>query len=145
MTMRSLAIAPLLASMLAVAPLAGWAKLPPPTPEAIAKAEEAKAKAAEATRKEAELLLRYQDRVVANWAANAQARGVAFQPTPVTGPQVVLPAAGTVATADKTIPKPAEAAASPSVAIHANTQPAQAGGIARDAAGGAGKPIVVNK
>ena len=92
-----------------------------------------------------ELLLRYQDRAVANWAANAQARGVAFQPTPVTGPQVVLPAAGTVATADKTIPKPAEAAASPSVAIHANTQPAQAGGIARDAAGGAGKPVVVSK
>lgn len=143
--MRSIAVASIVASLLAAVPLAGWAKLPPPTPEALAKAEEAKAKAAEATRKEAELLLRYQDRVVANWAANAQARGIAFQPTPVAGPQAVLPAAGTVVTADKAIPKPAEAAASPSVAIHANTQPAQAGGVARDSAGGAGKPVVVNK
>ena len=40
------------------------AKLPPPTDEQKAKAEEAKAKAADAAKKEAELLGKYQDRAV---------------------------------------------------------------------------------
>lgn len=134
--MKPLLIAVALAAAI---PLAGWAKLPPPTPEAQAKAEQAKAKAAEAARHEAELLVRYQDRAVANWAANAKARGLPFDPVPVGGPQVVLPASGTVATADKSIPKPAEAAAT---SERANAQPAQAGGLPRDAAGGAGEPVV---
>ena len=137
-------IAPILASVLSALPLAGWAKLPPPTPEAQAKAEEAKAKLADAARKEAELIVRYQDRAVANWAANAKARGVPFEPTPMDGTKVVLPAAGTVVTADKTIPKATEAAAA-GTAKQVNTQPAQVGGIARDSAGGAGAPIVIKK
>lgn len=103
MPIRSL----LAAALLVAAPAAGWAKLPPPTPEAQAKAQEAKDKAAEAGKKEAELLLRYQDRAVENWAANARARGVAFHPAPVAGAQVSLPAGGTVATTDKTVPTPA--------------------------------------
>lgn len=133
----------LLAAVVLVAiPLPGQAKLPPPTPEAQAKSEEAKAKAAEASRKEAELLARYQDRAVANWAANAKARGVPFDPTPVGGPQAVLPAGGTVATTDKTVPTPAQAAATSS---RAGAQPAQTGGLPKDAEGGAGAPVVVRR
>ena len=48
----------LAAAVLFASPLSGYAKLPPPTPEAQAKSEDAKAKAAEASRKEAELLSR---------------------------------------------------------------------------------------
>lgn len=129
----------LVAATLAALPMAGWSKLPAPTPEAQAKADEAKAKAADAARQEAVLLERYQERTVANWAANAKARGIAVNPSPVAGPQVVLPASGTVVTADKTIPTPAQAAATSG---RANAQPAQAGGLPRDAAGGAGSPVV---
>ena len=41
----------------------GWAKLPPPSEEAKAKAEEAKAKAAETAKMDAEALGKYQDQV----------------------------------------------------------------------------------
>jgi hypothetical protein len=43
------------------------AKLPPPTDEQKAKAEEAKAKSADAAKKQAELLGKYQDRAVDNF------------------------------------------------------------------------------
>ena len=46
---------------------AAFAKLPPPTPEAAAKAAEAKAKAAEAAKKRAEQLGKAQDRAVENY------------------------------------------------------------------------------
>jgi hypothetical protein len=49
---------------------AAWAKLPPPSPEAAAKAAEAKQKADEAAKKDAELLARYQDKAVANYKRN---------------------------------------------------------------------------
>lgn len=132
----------LAAAMLLASPLAAYAKLPPPTPEAQAKSEEAKLKAAEASRKEAELLGRYQDRAAANWAENAKARGVPFEPTPVGGTKAVLPAGGTVATVDKTVPTPAQAAAT---STRANAQPAQAGGLPKDGEGGAGAPVVVRR
>lgn len=132
----------LVAAALVAVSMAGHAKLPPPTPEAQAKSEEAKAKAAEASRKEAELLSRYQDRAAANWAANAKARGVPFEPVPIAGPQAVLPAGGTVATTDKTVPTPAQAAAT---SAQANAQPAQTGGLPKDAEGGAGAPVVVRR
>jgi hypothetical protein len=47
-----------------------WAKLPPPSDEAKAKAAEAKAKADEAAKKDAEQLGKAQDRVVANYRKN---------------------------------------------------------------------------
>lgn len=124
-----------------VLPLASLAKLPAPPPDQQAKAEEAKAKADEVAKKEIELTLRYQDRAVANWAANARAQGKPFTPTPLaSNPPAQLPAGGTVATTDKVVPKPAEAAASPAAA-QAGAQPAQTLGIPQDSAGGAGAPI----
>ena len=59
MKIRILAVATLLA-LCSVA----WAKLPAPSDEAKAKAAEAKAKADENAKKDAELLAKYQDRVV---------------------------------------------------------------------------------
>ena len=47
-----------------------WAKLPPPSEEAKAKAAEAKAKADDAAKKEAERLGKVQDRTVANYKKN---------------------------------------------------------------------------
>lgn len=47
-----------------------WAKLPPPSEEAKAKAAEAKAKADEAAKKDAEQLGKAQDRTVANYKRN---------------------------------------------------------------------------
>jgi len=44
-----------------------WAKLPPPSEEAKAKAAEAKAKADDAAKKDAELLGKAQDRAVSNY------------------------------------------------------------------------------
>ncbi|HKW37929.1 MAG TPA: hypothetical protein VJO54_08985 [Burkholderiales bacterium] len=47
-----------------------WAKLPPPSEEAKAKAAEAKAKADDAAKKEAVLVGKAQDRAVANYRKN---------------------------------------------------------------------------
>ena len=47
-----------------------WAKLPPPSEEAKAKAAEAKAKADDAAKKDAELLGKAQDRAAANYKKN---------------------------------------------------------------------------
>jgi hypothetical protein len=47
-----------------------WAKLPPPSDDAKAKAAEAKAKADEAAKKDAEQLGKAQDRAVANYRKN---------------------------------------------------------------------------
>jgi hypothetical protein len=47
-----------------------WAKLPPPSVDAKAKAAEAKAKADEAAKKDAEQLGKAQDRAVANYRKN---------------------------------------------------------------------------
>jgi hypothetical protein len=47
-----------------------WAKLPPPSEEAKAKAAEAKAKADDAAKKDAEQLAKAQDRAAANYKKN---------------------------------------------------------------------------
>ncbi|HET7765415.1 MAG TPA: hypothetical protein VFK92_10040 [Burkholderiales bacterium] len=47
-----------------------WAKLPPPSEDAKAKAAEAKAKADEAAKKDAEQLAKAQDRAAANYRKN---------------------------------------------------------------------------
>lgn len=49
---------------------AAWAKLPPPAPEAAAKAAEAKQKADEAAKKDAALLAKAQDKTVADYKKN---------------------------------------------------------------------------
>lgn len=131
--MKSLIIAAVLAT-----PFVVCAKLPAPTPEQQAKAAEAKAKADEIAKQEAQLMLRYQDRAVANYAANARAQGKPFNPTPLDGKVVTLPAGGTVSTADKIIPKPAEAASGPD--SRAAAQPSQTLGVPQDKQGGAGAP-----
>ncbi|HET7200111.1 MAG TPA: hypothetical protein VFI80_04780 [Burkholderiales bacterium] len=47
-----------------------WAKLPPPSDEAKAKAAEAKAKADQAAKKESEYLAKAQDKAVTNYRKN---------------------------------------------------------------------------
>jgi len=54
---------------------AAWAKLPPPSPEAAAKAAEAKQKADEAAKKDAADLAKAQDRTVTNYKKNKAAGG----------------------------------------------------------------------
>lgn len=54
---------------------AAWAKLPPPSPEAAAKAAETKQKADEAAKKDAADLAKAQDRTVANYKKNKAAGG----------------------------------------------------------------------
>lgn len=74
------------ALLLALALLTGmpslaWAKLPPPTPEEQAKAEEAKAKAAEAAKKDAEALAKAMDRVAERYfKEHPQAKRPTAQP-----------------------------------------------------------------
>ncbi len=84
-----------------------WAKLPPPSEEAKAKAEEAKAKAAETAKVEAELLGKAQDRVATKYIADQKAKGIIVKPTPIAPP--APPAAAPA-------PAPAAAAAAPAAA-----------------------------
>lgn len=69
--MNTLLKSAVVAITLALAGGSAWAKLPPPSEEAKAKAEEAKAKAAEANKLAAEQLSAAQDRVAAAWKAKA--------------------------------------------------------------------------
>lgn len=84
-------IAPITASLL-LALLAGaaWSKLPPLSPEAQAKAEEAKAKAAHADKVAAYQLCEAMDRVAAGWFAAAKKAGRTVAP-PVSTPPCVDP------------------------------------------------------
>ena len=68
---------------LTVASAGAWAKLPPPSEEAKAKAEEAKAKAAETAKVEAELLGKAQDRVADAYIKEQKGKGVIVKPTPI--------------------------------------------------------------
>jgi hypothetical protein len=79
-----------------------WAKLPPPTDEQKAKAEETKVKAADAAKKDAELLGKAQDRVAQRYIEDQKAKGIIVTPTPIAVPAAAAttPAAG--AAADKT-------------------------------------------
>ena len=91
---------------LTVASAGAWAKLPPPSEEAKAKAEEAKLKAAETAKMEAELLGKSQDRVAERYIKEQKAKGITVKPTPIPPP----PAAPAVAAAPAA-PAPAAAPA----------------------------------
>lgn len=103
--MRKTIFAPLPALLAALCLAAGpvWAKLPPLSEEAQAKAAEAKAKAAEAAKKEAEDLGKAQDRVAERYIKEQKAKGVTVKPTPIAPPvaaaTAAAPAAAVVPTA----------------------------------------------
>lgn len=80
-----------------------WAKLPPPSDEAKAKAEEAKVVAAEKAKAEGEQLGKAQDRVAGTYIKNQRAKGIVVKPTPIPPP---APAAAPA-------PAPAAVAAAP--------------------------------
>jgi hypothetical protein len=71
---------------LSVVSAGAWAKLPPPSEEAQAKAEEAKLKAAETAKSEGEQLAKAQDAVAARYIKEQQAKGITVKPTPITPP-----------------------------------------------------------
>ena len=60
-----------------------FAKLPPPSEEAKAKADEAKTKAAEAAKKDGELLGKSQDRTAERYIKEQKAKGVIVKPTAI--------------------------------------------------------------
>lgn len=95
---------------------AAWAKLPPPSDEAKAKAAEAAAKTAHAAKVEAYQLCKAQDRVVAHYRKTSKAgkddKAVATPACADPGPFVYQPAAG------------APAAAAPAAAPAADKKPA---------------------
>jgi len=71
---------------LTVASAGAWAKLPPPSEEAKAKAEEAKVKAAETAKAEAEQLANAQNRVAEAFIRQQKAKGITVKPTPIVPP-----------------------------------------------------------
>ena len=71
---------------LTVASAGAWAKLPPPSEEAKAKAEEAKVKAAETAKAEAEQLANAQNRVAEAFIQQQKAKGITVKPTPIVPP-----------------------------------------------------------
>ena len=71
---------------LTVASAGAWAKLPPPSEEAKAKAEEAKAKTAETAKLEAEQLANAQNRVAEAFIRQQKAKGITVKPTPIAPP-----------------------------------------------------------
>ena len=85
-----------------------WAKLPPPSEEAKAKAEEAKAKAAEVAKKDGEDLGKSQDRVAEKYIKEQKAKGVVVKPTPVVAPPPPPVAAPAVAAAPAAPPAAAK-------------------------------------
>lgn len=93
---------------LTVASAGAWAKLPPPSEEAKAKAEEAKAKAAETAKLEAEQLANAQNRVAEAFIRQQKAKGITVKPTPIAPP--APPAAAVPATAAPVAAAPAAAA-----------------------------------
>lgn len=84
---------------LTVAASGAWAKLPPPSEEAQAKAAEAKTKAAETAKAEAELLAKAQDRVAEAYINEQKVKGVIVKPTPIAPPAPAAAPATPVATA----------------------------------------------
>lgn len=94
---------PILTLIAAFALSAGsaWAKLPPPSEEAKAKAEEAKAKAAERAKQDADDLGKSQDRVAERYIREQKAKGVVVKPTPIAPAAAAAPAASPAAGAKK--------------------------------------------
>ena len=92
---------------LTVATSGAWAKLPPPSEEAAAKAAEAKVVAAEKAKAEGELLGKVQDKVAQKYISNQKAKGITVKPTPIAPPAPPAGAPAAVA--------PAAAAPAPAV------------------------------
>lgn len=92
---------------LTVASAGAWAKLPPLSEEAQAKAAEAKIAAGEKAKAEAALLGKAQDRVAEQYIKQQQAKGVIVKPTPIVPP---APSATTAAAAPPAAPAPAAVA-----------------------------------
>lgn len=94
---------------LTVATAGAWAKLPPPSEEAKAKAEEAKVAAAEKAKVDAELLGKAQDRVANQYIKDQKAKGVIVRPTPIPppAPPAAAPAAAPPVAAAAPAPTPA--------------------------------------
>lgn len=96
MTARKILAFALLGALLSAGFATGAAaKLPPPTDEQKAKAEEAKVKAAAADKKDAELLAKAQDRVAAHYIEEQKKLGKTVTPTPIAAaaPPAAPPAA----------------------------------------------------
>ncbi len=92
---------------LTVASAGAWAKLPPPSEEAKAKAEEAKAKAAEHDKLEAEQLANAQNRVAEAFIKQQKAKGITVKPTPIAPPPPPAAAAPAAAAPVAATPAPA--------------------------------------
>ena len=96
------------------------AKLPPPSPEAKAKADEAAAKAAWAGKVDSYQLCQAQDRVAASYVKTAQAAGKETKPATATPP---CADPGAFAYIPAEAPKPLEASGAHSPAATATSPP----------------------
>lgn len=92
---------------LTVASAGAWAKLPPLSEEAQAKAAEAKAAAAEKAKAENELLGKAQDRVAEKYIKDQKAKGITVKPTPIPPPAAAAPGPAPAAVATAPAPAPA--------------------------------------
>lgn len=94
---------------LTVAMSGAWAKLPPPSEEAQAKAAEAKVKAAETAKMDSEMLGKAQDRVAQKYISDQKAKGITVKPTPIAppAPPAAVPATTAAAAAPAAAPAPA--------------------------------------
>jgi hypothetical protein len=116
-----------------------WAKLPPPSDEAKAKAAEAAAKAAHTGKVDAYKLCKSMDQVAATYFDHAKKSGktpaAATQTTPCAdpGPFVYTPSVPAASTTGST-PAPAGAAAAPAAAVVSAGKPATAAPAAAAAA-----------
>lgn len=110
----------LITSLLLGACSLAMAKLPPPTPEAKAKSDEAAAKAVWAGKVDAFQLCQSQDRVAASYLKTAQAAGKEVKPATAT-PPCADPGAFTYASPEA--PKPLEASGAHSPAETASAPP----------------------
>lgn len=110
----------LITSVLLAASALAMAKLPPPSPEVKAKADEAAAKAAWAGKVDSYQLCQAQDRVAASYVKTAQAAGKEIKPAtampPCTDP-------GTFSYIPAEAPKPLEASGAHSPATTAASPP----------------------
>lgn len=96
---------------LSLASAGAWAKLPPLSEEAKAKAEEAKLVAAEKAKAEAEQLGKAQDRVAEKYIKEQKAKGITVKPTPIAPPAPPASAAPAAAPAAPVAAAPAPAPA----------------------------------
>lgn len=98
---------------LTVAASTAWAKLPAPSEEAKAKADEAKVVAAEKAKVENELLAKSQDRVADKYIKQQKAKGIVVKPTPIPPPAPPAAPVAPVAVAPAAAPAPVVVAPAP--------------------------------